>query len=107
MAFPSGTLFAPLQERWVFGELAVKGETILGGDGRPIDFWLRLLDWPDASSSEEAVVILEEMAADSSLSVPVNSAEQRHGMYDDDEVFMVYEPTDTAALVADLAKGQG
>lgn len=98
MTLPAGTLFAELNEPWIFGQLCLKGETIADDDGDR-DFWFRSLCWPQAFNSMEAVTRLEEMAADSSVSYPVENAEQRDGMYDDAQVYAVYEASDARVLV--------
>lgn len=103
MLLPSGTLFAELQEPWVFHGLQLKLDTIVI-DGVNVDFWVRSLDWPDADGTGEALERLEEMVADSSVSYPVESAWSRHGLYDDERLYLVYETADTAALIGDLGQ---
>ena len=98
MTLPDGTLYAELNEPWIFGQLCIKGKTISDDDGDR-DFWFRSLCWPQGSNSMEAVTRLEEMAADSSVSYPVETAEQRDGMYNDAQVYAVYEASDARVLM--------
>jgi hypothetical protein len=103
MQLPAGTLFCELHEPWVFGGLTVKHDTLVW-NGKNSDFWTRQLDWPDADDTGEALDRLEEMAADSNVSYPVEEAHGRHGLYDDDRFYLVYEQADAEALIADLRK---
>lgn len=93
---PAGTLFAPMQQEWVFGELEIKG------DNFGPDFWVRSLAWVDAFDSGEATDRLDEMALDSSVSYPINQAYQRNCDYDDESLYLVYEPDDVEYLAAEL-----
>lgn len=109
MTLPAGTLFCELHEPWVFGGLQLKGDTIrnpLIRDGN-IDFWVRQIDWPDADDTGMVLDRLDEMSADSSVSYPVDSAYGRHGLYDDDQLYLIYEPADTAALIAAIQPAAG
>lgn len=101
MALPAGTLFAELYEQWVFGGLQLKGETF-GTDGKNWDFWVRSLDWPGADDTGMAIGRLEEMSQDSSVSYPAEYAHARHGLYDDERMYLVYEAADTQALIEEL-----
>jgi hypothetical protein len=101
MTLPAGTLFCEMHQEWVFGGLQLKGDTI-ASNGRNIDFWVRQIDWPDADDTGMAIDRLEEMAKDSAVSYPVESAYGRHGLYDDDRLYLAYESADTAALITEL-----
>lgn len=101
MKFPPKTLFCEMHQRWVFGGLQLKMDTIVIG-GQNYDFWVQTLDWPEAHDTGEAIERLEEMVADSGVSYPVEPALVRHGLYDDDRLYLVYEPADTEALIASL-----
>lgn len=101
MIFPSGTLFCELHQEWVFGGLQLKRETIVNL-GKNVDFWVHALDWPEAHDTGEAIDRLTEMASDSSVSYPLEDAFSRHGLYDDERLYLVYERSDTEALLAAL-----
>ncbi|WP_164681163.1 hypothetical protein [Mycobacterium intracellulare] len=79
MALPDGTLYAPLHEPWVFGEVRIKGENVGAND-----FYARDLNWIDANDCGEAIDRLEAMLKDGSLSFPVEQAYSREGYYDGD-----------------------
>jgi hypothetical protein len=103
MTLPGGTLFCELYQEWVFGGLQLKMETITN-NGKNIDFWVHALDRPEAYDTGEAIDRLEEMSHDSSVSYPLESARSRHGLYDDDRLYLVYEQSDTDAFVAALGR---
>jgi hypothetical protein len=98
MRLPTGTLFCELHEPWAFGGLQLKMDTI-EHLGKNIDFWVRSLDWPEADDTGMAINRLDEMAADGNVGYPIETAETRHGLYDDDVLYLVYEQADTAALI--------
>ncbi len=101
MTLPGGTLFCELQQKWVFGGLQLKMETIVTL-GKNRDFWVQPLDWPEADDTGMAVDRLDEMARDSNVSYPIEQANSRHGLYDDDQLYLVYEKADTDALLSAL-----
>lgn len=101
MTLPAGTLFAELHQEWVFGGLQLKEDTIEIG-GVNCDFWVRQLDWPEADDTGMAIDRLEEMAKDPTVSYPIEPAPGRHGLYDDDRLYLVYEQSDTDALITAL-----
>ncbi len=104
MTLPAGTLFAELQQEWIFHGLELKGETYADGQGNNIDFYTKSLDWVDAFDCGEACQRLDEMKADPTASYPIETAYGRHGLYDDEKLYLVYEPADTAALIAELTR---
>lgn len=101
MKLPAGTLFSAMHQKWVFGELSVKGETWQNGD-EVGDFLELGLNWIDGHDTGEVCDRLEEMLADSSVSYPLQSAYGREGLFDNDMVYLVYEPADVAALLAEI-----
>lgn len=105
MTFPSGTLFCELQQEWVFGGLQLKLDTLVNL-GENVDFWVHALDWTEAHDTGEAIERLEKMASDSSVSYPLEEAFSRHGLYDDDRFYLVYEQADTDALLSALGLEQ-
>lgn len=107
MTLPAGTLFAELQQEWVFHELQLKGETYTDGQGRNIDFMTKQLCWVDAIHTGEACRRLDEMKADPTVSYPIETAYGRHGLYDDERIYLVYEPADTQNLVAAILGTDG
>ncbi len=101
MEMPEGTLYCELREPWIFSGLSIKGSTI-NIDGKNIDFGTRGLEWVDADNSGEAVDRLEEMLLDSSVNYPVEAAYGREGMFDDEQVYMVYDKADIKSIFGDL-----
>lgn len=95
-ALPAGTLFAKLQQEWVFGDLEIKGDSFDG------DFWVRSLNWIDAYDCGEAVNRLDAMALDSTISYPIEQAYRRNCDYNDESLYLVYEPDDVAFLAGEL-----
>jgi hypothetical protein len=105
MKFPTGTLFCELNGEWYFGGLQLKGDTIVSG-GRNVDFWVLQIDWIENDDTGEAIRRLDEMKADSSVSYPAEDAYGRHGLYDEERLYLAYESADTAALIKKLQGGQ-
>jgi hypothetical protein len=99
MTLPPGTLYCDVLQPWIFGTFCVKGDTIQW-DGKNADFWERNLDSVDAWHSGEMCDRLDEMGADSTVSYPVQAAPGRYGLYDDEAMFLVYEPADVNVLRA-------
>jgi hypothetical protein len=101
LRLPTGTLFSPMLQKWVFGELSVKGETL--DLGNEVGDFLELgLNWIDGTDTGEVCDRLDAMLADSSVSYPLQSAYGREGLFDNDMVYLVYEKADVAALMAEL-----
>lgn len=97
MTLPDGTLYAVLQEPWVFGDLCIKGE-----NAGLKDFYERGLNWIDADDCGEAIDRLDAMMADSSLSFPVQQAYSREGYYNSGARYLVYELDDVKLLLSEL-----
>jgi hypothetical protein len=103
MSFPEGTLYARLQQPWVFGDLCIKGESLspyLGQEQH--DFYQRSLNWIDANDCGEATHRLDQMMQDSSLSFPVEQAYGREGYYEAGARYLVYELDDVTLLMSEL-----
>lgn len=101
MQLPVGTLFAPMVQKWVFGELSVKGETLDYGNETG-DFLELGLTWIDGDDAGQVCNRLDEMLADSSVSYPLQTAYGREALFDADMVYLVYEPADAAGLLGEL-----
>jgi hypothetical protein len=94
LTLPPGTVFCK-GVPWAFGLLAVKGASV------PNDFYARDLCWIASTSESDPFRRLEAMR-DTGASVPLQTAEGRDGSYDEEEVFLVYEPSDLDALAVVL-----
>ncbi|SDD59506.1 hypothetical protein SAMN04488581_2622 [Mycolicibacterium neoaurum] len=98
LTLPPGTLYAELQQPWVFHGLALKSDTIMHGD-KPGDFWSISLDCIDAHDTGEYIDRLDEMAADPTVSYPLETAPTRGSDFNDETIYLVYEPADTDTLI--------
>lgn len=97
---PKGTVYAKIPEKWIVNELCVKYESI--GN---IDWYYMSFDWVDADDSMEAIERLEGMAANSSISYPVQQSIARDSLYENDCLFLVYEYDDIAFITNELESG--
>ncbi len=93
LALPAGTLYCAGVE-WAFNELGVKGDT-----WPPNDFIKLGLQWVEAQGSTEATDRLDAMLK-TGASFPLQQSYGRDGGFDQDEVYLVYEPADLDALIA-------
>lgn len=96
LQLPPGTLFCK-GKPWVFETLQVKEVSL------PNDFFCRELQWIEASSSDVAFNRLEAMRA-TGASFPLETGIGRDGCYDDEDMFLVYEPEDLRELQACLVR---
>lgn len=95
MALPAGVLFSkgiPV----AFRGFCVKGDALYGGD-RAIDFSVRALDDWESSNSLDSVERFHQML-EQGASVPMNEDYGRDGMFDNEEVFLVWERQDLLVL---------
>jgi hypothetical protein len=97
MALPAGVFFVKMAGKWANQDLCVKGETIIGREGRAIDFYEQTLNIIDFADSNVLVEQLEEML-EAGASYPYNRTDGRDGMFDDGDMFLVYEREDLAGL---------
>lgn len=91
LKLPAGTVYAKGKE-WYFGSLSFKGESL--GDR---DWYAHDPCWVDAQDSGEAFNRLEEML-ETGASYPMESAEARDGLFEQDDIFLVFERDDLLAL---------
>lgn len=98
LKMPAGTVFCE-GEKWCFQGLMFKGETCPSG----YDWYERDPAWIESKDSEESFSRLEDMMENGS-SYPMESAEGRNGMYEDDSIFLVFEKADLLKL-RDLIDG--
>ncbi len=96
LALPAGTLFSKYQP-CVFGDLCVKGETI----GESVDFFYQTItDAIDTGIYVETVLHHAEKDG-SSLAMDFN-CQDRDGMFDDDQLYAVWEREDVTGLITRL-----
>ena len=97
LALPAGTVFAKYAPQY-FDELAIKGET-----SGPDFYVQQLVPWfegaeDDASYSEAINAIMNGQP-----SPPLDyHCEARDGLFDDDQLFAVFDELDLSALIARL-----
>lgn len=102
LTLPTGTLFAELHQKWVFDDLAIKGETIIR-DGQPSGFWEHSIAWID-TDEPTPFEGLEAMYDDPTLSFPMETAPIRHDCYNPETRYLVLEPADVATLIAAITQ---
>jgi hypothetical protein len=92
LKLPAGIFFAK-GVQWIIDGFCVKGESINDDDGTWIDFFYTNL--VDISSKDTAQHFdwLQDMLEKGS-STPINFIESRDGMFDDNEIFLVFEELD-------------
>ena len=90
MKLPEGTIFAS-GGRCYFDGFFVKGETW------ETDFLCRSLNIFDASGTDDFVGGFDEMVAGASR--PIEQCYGREGLFDDEMLYLVYEPADIAELI--------
>lgn len=98
LEYPAGTMYSRGKE-WYFNNIEFKGDTILGYDQEPIDFYYIDLCWPELRNSNEAFDILPE-ALVTGKSFVSNSDFQRDGSFDVDELFLIFEQQDLFNFLA-------
>ena len=104
MRLPSGTIFAK-GKPWAFGELCRFDDAIRRDDGRPFDFvYTPLVGIDMGEDSGEWASRMDDML-ENGASYPINTMAGRDGCFDDDELFLVYEPADIEQLITLLRMG--
>lgn len=93
-ALPENTMYAKLDHSVDFGEVRIKGKTILNDNSNPIDyFYSEFLHEPESNDSIEAMDILED-GAESGESFPLEECLCRDGCFDLDQKYAIYEQKD-------------
>lgn len=97
LALPSGTVYSHYKPQ-VSDGLMIKGETLTKFDWVYQDLLFNV----EGESSEEASDKLTDAEENgTSFNLDLNCA-SRDGMYDDDQLFMVYEKSDIESLIEEL-----
>ena len=86
LKLPSGTFFAK-GHKWIVDGFCIKGDTWTN------DFLYKTLVDIDSHDSNQWADRLEEML-DKGTSYPINESEARDGMFDDEDVLLVFEDDD-------------
>lgn len=90
LKLPEGVLFCK-GKPWYWGDFSVKGESL------QTDFIYRSLCWVDAESSGDATDKMERMLNEGA-SEPMETAYGRDGMFDGEDLFLVFEESDLREL---------
>lgn len=97
MELPAGTIYAK-GKQWHFDELNVKGDTIRLDDGTGCDWACRDLIFNiEHTNGGDCFLAAAEML-ETGRGFPLDDAYGRDGCYDDEDVFLVYDPPDLLAL---------
>jgi hypothetical protein len=94
LKLPAGVIFAKGQP-FAFDEIQIKGDSL------PNDFFCRSWTWIKAYDSGEAMHRLDQML-EQEASFPIEDGEGRDGLFDDDAIFIVFEPADLQKMREDI-----
>lgn len=99
---PSGTLYSEFKPM-CFTDLKIKQETLKDNKGNPIDFFYEnLIGNIESVSSGDFYDKLEE-AIKNKVSLPMNFSDlYRDGLFDDSQMFAIYETQDLEGLINKL-----
>lgn len=98
LAMPAGTVFAKYQPV-IFGELTIKGHSV---GPEPVDYYEQRLIEVDANDLGGMVDRLD-LSQQTGYSVPLDFyCSGRDGLFDEDQLFAVFEPHDVEALILRL-----
>jgi hypothetical protein len=104
LAMPSDTLFSKYQP-CVFEDLCIKGDTLTDSEGRSIDFYYQpLFDAVAADSSGHLFDALHRAEITGEGIAMDFECEMRDGLFDQDQLFAVWEAPDVAGLLARLSR---
>lgn len=97
LAMPEGTLFCKYTPCF-FDDISIKGESLIN------DFFYQQLVHPIAKDSGELFALLD--SAEQSGETITNDlyCEGRDGCFDDDQMFLIFEPKDLLDLIRRLAE---
>lgn len=96
LTLPTGTVYAK-GEPWVFGSLSIKDDSIPADASFCGDWFYLDPAWIDADTSEVAFERLDEMQA-KGTSYPMETAVGRDGLFDQKDIFLVFERDDLLKL---------
>lgn len=105
LALPEGVLYIS-GTPWAFGNLHIKGRTS-ELFGKPYNDWYEIdLTYIEHEESGQYFDKLQEMR-DTGKSYPLEISQTRNGLFDEDELFLVYEKADLLLLMNELAQCKG
>jgi hypothetical protein len=104
MALPPETVYSKYAPCFFEG-LLIKGETITGFSGEPIDWYYQQIeDSIESSGSDEWAAKLEESELTGKSIAMDFETQGRDGCFEDGQLFAVFEPQDVEALIARLQR---
>jgi|SRR5882762_3268837 len=104
LKLPDGSTVYHEGKPWFFGDIEIKQET-----------WTNTNDWlyqyfgsvaADSRTDEDESDLLDDMRS-TGASYPLDTSWDRNGMYDEDSLFLVYEPEDLDVLIKALSEARG
>lgn len=100
---PEGTLFSVYIPQMIC-DLKIKGETCYKDNGRPFDYFeTNIIDSIECDDSEDRYEKLDAAKNDSSVSLKLDfECEGRDGMFDEGQMYAVYESDDIKSLISRL-----
>jgi len=103
LAMPAGTVFSKY-EPCVFGNLEIKGESTTRAQGEFVDFWSQ--DLAGALKAESSDAYLDACdAAEAGQSIAIDlDCQSRDGLYEQGQLFAVWEQEDIQALIQRLQR---
>lgn len=99
LSLPAETLFSKY-EPCVFGDLCIKGDT-LGSNDFAYQQIADAIACNDSGEFADKLLAAERTGGSVALDL---DCQGRDGLFDDDQLFVVWEPADVAALIARLSK---
>lgn len=99
MRLPEGVIYCK-GEPYAFGELSVKGESWTN------DFLCLGLQWIEADDSGQATDHLDSMLT-TGATFPLQNSYGRDGLFNEKDIFLVYEPSDLRAMVEHFTHALG
>jgi len=99
MTLPAGTLYAKIPQPIVAGPLSVKGDTYTSSQGENIDWAeLDIANWQSNDSGDWADRYYQ--MAEAGASVPCDDMYGRDGMFEQTDMFLIFERDDLMRLRA-------
>lgn len=105
LKMPAGVAYVKVPERWCpEGGIMFKGDTCTH-EGRDIDWFYLDPTWVDGYDTGECISRLDEMI-DRGLSYPMQVAEGRDGLFDEGDMFMIFERHDLDILAQAIERAR-
>lgn len=105
LSLPAGTVYAKY-EPCFFEEVSIKGDTCCGLKGEPIDWFYQSLNSPNFEGAHDSGAWMERLDAIQTgmPSGALEEVESRDGLFDQDQLFAIWEPDDVQFLIGILTR---